>query len=134
MSHLTKVRMEIKRLDILKGVLRGMGLHLDETNKTLQGRYIGSVNCEGVITRKGEKATMTNSAGLQKNPNGSYQIVMDNYGNDLTREAGRDCSGVTRGYAEQLAKNEMANAGYMLHDQSIDQKTGDMVLQFSSLN
>ncbi len=104
MSHLTKVSMEIKQLGTLRNVLDGLGLHLDETNKTLQGRYIGKVPCNGVITRKGEAATMTNAAGLAKNPNGSYQIVMDNYGNNLTTIAGRDCSKVTCGYSEQLTK------------------------------
>ena len=133
MSHLTKVSMEIKNLGTLKGVLGAHGLQLDEHNKMLVGRYIGQVPCEGVITRTGEAATPINSAGLQKNPNGSYQIVMDNYGNNLTSVSGRDCTKITHGYSEQLAKNEMANAGYMLDSKVVDQKSGDTVLQFSEL-
>lgn len=134
MSHLTKVKMKIKRLDTLKSVIDKLGLQLDESNKNLTGRYIGNVPVEGVITPKGATANNTNSAGLRKNPNGEYEIVMDNFGSTLTSVAGRDCSKITQGYSEQLAKNEMANAGYMLDNQSVDTKTGDLVLQFSELS
>ena len=131
MSHLTSVKTKMKELDMLKSAIEATGCKLDMQTKTYSSRYTRPIDCVGVIHAEGQQITQSHGAAVIQDESG-YQIVLDNYGNSLTRATGNNCEKITQKYAEMVSTEEMINAGWMQQGSYVDEKTGDLLMEFVS--
>jgi hypothetical protein len=114
MSHLSRGRCKITDLFTLQEVAKSMGLKVVEKKK-MHGNYIGTVNCEFVVTdgRGGELAVVKTSEE-------EYEIQMDNYYNSICEVVGNNGSLLTRDYMTEVHKKEAQLLGGIIASQEVD--------------
>ena len=128
MSHWTKVKTKISNLDVLKQAIENIGCKF-VPQKQFSSMYAGTIDCVGAIGAEGQEISSKHGAAVTQHEDG-YQIVMDNYGNSLKDVAGENCRKITRKYAEITTTSAMVNAGYLKASSTIDQKTGDLLVEY----
>ena len=114
MSHLSRGRCKIKDLFTLREVAKSMGLKVVEKKK-LHGSYIGTIDCEFVLTdRKGGELAVVQTG------NEEYEIQMDNYYNSICEVVGDNGGKLTRDYMTEVHKKEVQLLGGIIASCEVD--------------
>lgn len=127
MSHLTKVKVQVRDLEVLKKVCAELGLEFKKDQKTYKwfGTFVGDSplpagmkvedlgQCDHAISVKGNKAAY--EVGLRKQKDGSYQLAFDFWsgGCGLEKIVGKNCSTLMSAYSQAVAKKSLTKAGYI---------------------
>jgi|ADurb_Leu_02_Slu_FD_contig_121_69347_length_3716_multi_3_in_0_out_0_3 hypothetical protein len=116
MSHWTKSKVKIKKLYLLKKACEDMGVEFHEGTTDLT-TVAGTKTVEGVIScgqRGGE-------AGIVKEKDGTYSIMMDNWRNPLVSKCGPNCDLLMQRYTTEVAKAEARALGGMVASQRVQE-------------
>jgi len=129
MSHITKVKTEIKDLEMLKKACEAIGLKFNE-NQTSYRWYRSQKNkCDHAISIPNNSNAY--EIGVIKK-NDSYELEWDTWNNGygLVDKAGKNMSLLKTSYSKHVVLNEidpLLMEGYTLEEE-IDTKTGDLIL------
>jgi len=113
MSHYTVGKGVIKDVSLLKEVAKKKGIEVVD-RKSINSDFAGERNCEFVLSyHHGE-------AGVIKNPDGSYSILLDNWHNPIVDKIGEDGDILCRDYMVEKAKREAAMLGGVVAAEAVD--------------
>ncbi len=130
MSHITKIKAEIKDLTVLKEAAEKIGLVLHENQKTFKSYNNG--HCDHALSVKNSTRN-TYEIGLVKNGD-IYEMRWDTWsgGYGLVDAVGNNCEKLINEYAKNVALKEARNFatkyGYSLV-QEFDSNTNETVLK-----
>lgn len=126
MSHISKVKVELKNLDALERALLPLNLELVRNQKTFRAYRQGNP-CEHLIrSTTNEKAY---EIGVVQNQDGTYALAWDTFlgGRGMVELAGKDCCNIMQNYAVEEAQTQMESAGYVV--ERTHQENGTVQLQ-----
>ena len=125
MSHFTNIETQIRDLDALRLACAELGLELSPAG---EARGYGQNRLPGdfVIRLKGPY-----DLALQRQPEGSYRVVADFWGDHVEREVGPGCGRLKQLYGVHLAQTAARRRGYHIRRQ--DQPNGQIRLAITQV-
>lgn len=118
MSHLSKIEIEIRDLDILRESCTRLGLQFAPNRKSFTW-YGGGKECDHVIQVPGAKYEI----GVVRNPEGQgYQLVWDSFsGGGLEARLGKGAGRLKQAYAAEKVRKEARLKGYLVREKKTEQ-------------
>jgi len=133
MSHITKLKVEIKDLECLKLACESLGLELNENQKTYKWYGSQPKKCDHAISVAGNNKAY--EVGVMKKDD-IFEMEADfwNGGYGLEELAGSNCGKVMEAYGQEVAMKtatEFANAEGWSVDRSWDTETSETVIKLT---
>lgn len=116
MSHWTKCKVEIKKLDKLFEAAKKLGMSVDHSTKMhAANRHTGEKKVDAVLSLGHD------SIGVVKNDQGNYDLMYDTYDweDEMILAAGHNCEKLTREYAIGVVQDEIDLMGGFISDTEI---------------